>query len=731
MSAVPPSCVQYTLRGSGSPVIYGASTIGTNHPIRTYAPPSRVIQVMPTSGNITGFFAELDGRYDTPPTGWNTWLSKKNKGGLNPPVSNPLFWLKPGAGFDYSDSAGTIPVTTTGGSVVRRNSLVGNGYIVNTANNATLQLNQINGNSCIRHAFVTADGTTLGWTMNNVVLSSGQAWTMGMAQKCAARGQPHPQGCGLAEMGTSNYLALYNCAPLTVSDISSDDQEVFVWQSNGSNVIWRQQGVTNHFQTGTQAPYATGIINTNLALFGLHTNGSWPYVGDDYEVLIYDRLLSSGEITSLENYLLNRTPIYKPNPNLPAIVYIGDSITAGAGATLNANSWADLSASMLAPSYDRVNLGIGGSTLRLDWIPGGQDAFNIVAVPYYSANFPQFNVFISLGTDDLINGDTAAGVKTNLIALANQAKALGSNVKVIIGSVITRDNMTSGQNVQRLTFNSGLLNDFNIATPNNNIWLKGSGVTYGDVLCDFAALTIERGDGTHPTDIGNATMAPLAYSGIIAAPSILMNGLAGYYKMSQASGTSLWLDSLGNNHLTQHGSVSSASGILGTAGVFDTNNYLQASNANVYDYPSGQSFTFACWVYPTTLSAFGMVIGKNFRYDLRLGSVANTWDFTRTDGVGSSATTGTVTANTWHFLCAWYDAVAGTLNLSVNNNTPVTITNTPGIVNTDTFEIGARTGANPFIGRIDEVGVWNRVLTSAEITKLYNGGSAVTYPVFS
>jgi hypothetical protein len=31
-------------------------------------------------------------------------------------------------------------------------------------------------------------------------------------------------------------------------------------------------------------------------------------------------------------------------------------------------------------------------------------------------------------------------------------------------------------------------------------------------------------------------------------------------------------------------------------------------------------------------------------------------------------------------------------------------------------------------GRIDEVGIWKRVLTAAERTQLYNGGLGYTYP---
>lgn len=70
MSAVPPSCFDWP-KGSGNPVIYGGSTINTLGPIRTYNPINRVIVVAPSGAGVHGYFVFLDGRYDTPPSGWS------------------------------------------------------------------------------------------------------------------------------------------------------------------------------------------------------------------------------------------------------------------------------------------------------------------------------------------------------------------------------------------------------------------------------------------------------------------------------------------------------------------------------------------------------------------------------------------------------------------------------------------------------------------------------------
>ena len=50
--------------------------------------------------------------------------------------------------------------------------------------------------------------------------------------------------------------------------------------------------------------------------------------------------------------------------------------------------------------------------------------------------------------------------------------------------------------------------------------------------------------------------------------------------------------------------------------------------------------------------------------------------------------------------------------------------NTGGAV---TFEICAIFGANQWNGSMDELGIWNKELTTTEITALYNSGAGLTY----
>jgi hypothetical protein len=69
------------------------------------------------------------------------------------------------------------------------------------------------------------------------------------------------------------------------------------------------------------------------------------------------------------------------------------------------------------------------------------------------------------------------------------------------------------------------------------------------------------------------------------------------------------------------------------------------------------------------------------------------------------------------------------MKLYKNGNTTPISTNTISTMeaNSGNNQL-SNTGATSFKGLIDEFGIWNRELTSAEVSTLYNGGSGISYP---
>jgi hypothetical protein len=109
--------------------------------------------------------------------------------------------------------------------------------------------------------------------------------------------------------------------------------------------------------------------------------------------------------------------------------------------------------------------------------------------------------------------------------------------------------------------------------------------------------------------------------------------------------------------------------------------------------------------------------------------------FTRAqNGVGNLAHyaeyTTALAADTWYFVAGTYDSA--TINLYVNGELVASTPDTRDISSGAAFTVGggniveddhATSYFGYFLGGVDEVAVWSRVLTAPEILKLYNGGA--------
>lgn len=172
--------------------------------------------------------------------------------------------------------------------------------------------------------------------------------------------------------------------------------------------------------------------------------------------------------------------------------------------------------------------------------------------------------------------------------------------------------------------------------------------------------------------------------------------------------------------------------------------YLKAQNALDFDGTddrvaapnastliSGSSFSMACWVYPTNPAAgwpnFDGFIG--FRnesnadfYLLQLSSTNVEARLRNSTGAAYSITSSTLVLNTWNHYALTYD---GSRLRLYHNGVLTDSTNASGSIlnTTSTFFAGTIPfGATNFDldGRLDDVGLWNRVLTGADVNTIYN-----------
>jgi hypothetical protein len=197
----------------------------------------------------------------------------------------------------------------------------------------------------------------------------------------------------------------------------------------------------------------------------------------------------------------------------------------------------------------------------------------------------------------------------------------------------------------------------------------------------------------------------------------LTDNLQAFYKLSDTS------DSSGNNRtLTNNGNVSFASGKIGNAAVFDGTNSLSLAPLNI-----GTSFTIGCWVNSTQLNDYDVILmqfaGAGF-YTLSDGSI----QFGDISSWNASSSSSVLTTNTWQHIVLVSNSGSGTLYVDgvvvASDSSNILDLNDTGDrpfgINGDPIS-----GASPVARQIDAVGVWNRALSDAEVTELYNNGTGL------
>jgi len=218
----------------------------------------------------------------------------------------------------------------------------------------------------------------------------------------------------------------------------------------------------------------------------------------------------------------------------------------------------------------------------------------------------------------------------------------------------------------------------------------------------------------------------------------LSTSLVAWWTLNETSGTRE--DSVGNNDLTDNNTVLYGAGKKGNAADFElaTSEYLSiADNA---DLSTGDiDYSMCCWFKPESVGISQFLMSKwvgaynTLEYVLYVNT-SNQAAFSITDGVDTAATatetTNTLSAGTWYLLVGWHDATANTVNIQVNNNTPVSAADVAGFNSGSAFCLGAQSDglASYADGLMDEAGFWKKVLSAAERTRLYNGGEGLTYP---
>lgn len=221
----------------------------------------------------------------------------------------------------------------------------------------------------------------------------------------------------------------------------------------------------------------------------------------------------------------------------------------------------------------------------------------------------------------------------------------------------------------------------------------------------------------------------------------LTDNLVSYWKADEASGNAA--DSVGSNTGTPQGSAGRATGIIsnGLAVALTGAKYYTITDTGM---PIGAGArSISCWINLSSLVGDGAngvffnygklgTLSAEFLFGIR-GAASNV-QYPVIDDYGHADVGGTdlaLSTSTWyHIVMTWNGSGGYIVYKNGSSNQTVTKTDTaPNTVLNATGGIGGRqTNIQMITGTIDEIGIWSRVLTSDEVTSLYNSGAGLQYP---
>lgn len=240
--------------------------------------------------------------------------------------------------------------------------------------------------------------------------------------------------------------------------------------------------------------------------------------------------------------------------------------------------------------------------------------------------------------------------------------------------------------------------------------------------------------------VASVMLAMVVIPALAAPTNPGVANLLGYWTLDEESGDRV--DGTEARTLTEVNTVGYNTGVVSNAAYFSATNKEYLYSTNEFGTATDGDITAAFWLYPPTYggnSSTGSVIISSYRSpatagdwyisytygaDLRLhreGATIYEWD-----------TSMTFSSGTWYYVVISYDASEESASCYVNNVsktfTRSSASGHNGLLGNMTIGgISSTSGSYDLTGRVDEMAVFDDLLTTDELDWLYNSGSGRTY----
>ena len=215
----------------------------------------------------------------------------------------------------------------------------------------------------------------------------------------------------------------------------------------------------------------------------------------------------------------------------------------------------------------------------------------------------------------------------------------------------------------------------------------------------------------------------------------ILDNLLTCLELDETSGTTAQDAHTTNSDGTTTGATVNQTGIINKAYDFDgTDDFVDIDNNTIMDGLG--AFSVSQWVKTDTtageLASFGSdqqirlsfngATPRKFKGDIDVNET------TRQTVTGTT----TVVTGTWYHLVMTYDGTDQKLYVDggledTNNNTSLTLKNASQIITIGGWGFGSSVILD-WDGLVDQTAIWDRAITAAEVTTIYNSGSGLAYP---
>ena len=467
---------------------------------------------------------------------------------------------------------------------------------------------------------------------------------------------------------------------------------------DGSQLRLYINGVMNRSVTQTVTPAA----NSSPLYIGQYGGNVDRLDGVIDEVRLYNVALSQAQIQSDMNSPVGTVP--PPTDTTPPTV----SITSPMAGALVAGA-----VSLAATASDNSGT-VADVQFLVDGVPvGGPDTSAPFSAAWASGGSSNgAHVLTARATDAAGNQATSAPVSVTVDNTAASISISSPTGGTVSGTITVSATASDSSGIASVQFRVGgvAIGAADTTAPYGVSWTTSS-VANGSHVLTAVATDLA---GNQTTSAGVTVTVSNGWT----APS----GLVAAYTFAEGSGATTADVSGNGNTGTLVGGISwSASGRYGTALSFDgVNDLVSIADAPSIDLTSGM--TIEAWINPTALSGWRTVAMKEMPggldYSLYASNGSRPAGYANTTGSTmyvSAAGPSALTTGAWTHLAVTYGG--GTLRLYVNGVQVASQTGS-GTIRTSTAALtigGNNVWSEWFAGLIDEVRIYNRALTQAEI----------------